>query len=42
VATALFGTNGGSVSATLAVAGTYSVVVDPQSAGAGSVTVTAT
>ncbi len=42
VASSLFGTNGGAVSATFAVAGTYAVVVDPQSAntGGGQITVT--
>jgi hypothetical protein len=39
VATATLGTNGGTVSATLSVAGTYSVLVDPQSASTGSVLV---
>jgi len=42
VATTLLGTNGGAVSATLSVAGTFSVFVDPQSANIGGATVTAT
>jgi hypothetical protein len=42
VATTLLGTNGGAVSATLSVAGTYSAIVDPQSANIGGATVAAT
>ncbi|HZB35872.1 MAG TPA: S8 family peptidase [Gaiellaceae bacterium] len=42
VATILLGTNGGAASATLSVAGTYSVVVDPQSANIGGATIAAT
>jgi hypothetical protein len=42
VATILLGTNGGAASATLPVAGTYSVFFDPQSANIGGATVTAT
>ena len=41
VASTLLGTNGGAVSATPSVAGTYSVVVDPQLAASGSVALTA-
>ena len=38
IGSTLFGTNGGSLPVTFAVAGNYSVVVDPQSANVGGVT----
>ena len=41
LASAMAGTNGGALSATLPVAGTYSLVVDPQTVGAGSITLSA-
>jgi subtilase family protein/fervidolysin-like protein len=39
VGSTLFGTNGGTLSVTLSVAGTYSVVVDPQTAATGGLTI---
>jgi hypothetical protein len=41
VGSTLFGTNGGALPLTLTVSGTYSVVVDPQTAGSGGITLTA-
>ncbi|HET8651221.1 MAG TPA: S8 family peptidase [Gaiellaceae bacterium] len=41
LASGLAGTNGGTLSATLPVAGTYTLVVDPQGAAVGSASVTA-
>jgi hypothetical protein len=41
VASTLFGTNGGTLPATLSAAGTYSVIVDPQSANTGGASLTA-
>jgi subtilisin family serine protease len=41
LASGLAGTNGGTLAATLPAAGTYSLVVDPQGAGTGSITVSA-
>jgi hypothetical protein len=41
VASTLFGTNGGVLPATLSAAGTYSVIVDPQSANTGGASLTA-
>jgi subtilisin family serine protease len=40
VASTLFGTNGGTLPTTLSVAGTYSVIVDPQSANTGGASLT--
>jgi hypothetical protein len=42
VASTLLGTGGGTLSVSLAVGGAYSLTVDPQSAGTGGATVTAT
>jgi hypothetical protein len=41
VGSTLFGTNGGSLAVTLSVTGTYTVVVDPQSANTGGATLSA-
>jgi hypothetical protein len=41
LASGLAGTNGGTLSPTLPVTGTYTLVVDPQAAGTGSITLTA-
>jgi hypothetical protein len=38
LASGLAGTNGGTMSPTLPVTGTYTLLVDPQAAGTGSVT----
>jgi subtilisin family serine protease len=40
VGSTLFGTNGGTLPVTLSVAGSYAVVVDPQAAGTGAMTLT--
>jgi hypothetical protein len=40
LASGLAGTNGGTLSPTLPVTGTYTLVVDPQAAGTGSITLT--
>jgi hypothetical protein len=42
LASGLAGTNGGTLSATLPVAGTYSLLVDPQAANTGGLTLSAT
>jgi hypothetical protein len=42
VASTLFGTNGGALTVLVSVAGTYSLVVDPQAANAGTVALSAT
>jgi hypothetical protein len=42
IGSTLFGTNGGALTATLSVAGSYSIVIDPQAAAIGSIALTST